>query len=82
MKKLNFAILGCGRVSEYHARIIEKNKFTKLFAVCDKKISKAKKLGNKFNVNLSIKQYSNNFNKLSAKIKQGKTIHFCLEVMP
>jgi len=51
MKKLNFAILGCGRVSEYHARIIEKNKFTKLFAVCDKKISKAKKLGNKFNVN-------------------------------
>jgi len=28
---------------------------------------------NKFNVNLSIKQYSNNFNKLSAKIKQGKT---------
>ena len=51
MKKLNFAILGCGRVSEYHARIIEKNKFTKLFAVCDKKILKAKKLGNKFKVN-------------------------------
>ena len=51
MKKLNFAILGCGRVSEYHARIIQKNKYTKLFAVCDKKILKAKKLGNKFKVN-------------------------------
>ena len=51
MKKLNFAILGCGRVAEYHARIIKKNKFTNLFAVCDKKISKAKILGKKFNVN-------------------------------
>jgi UDP-N-acetyl-2-amino-2-deoxyglucuronate dehydrogenase len=50
MKKLNFAILGCGRVSEYHAKIIKKNKFTNLFAVCDKKILKAKRLGKKFNV--------------------------------
>ena len=45
MKKLNFALLGCGRVSEYHARIIKKNKYLNLYAVCDKKITKARRIG-------------------------------------
>ena len=59
MKKINFAILGCGRVSEYHAKIIKKNKFSNLVAVCDKDIAKAKRLGIRFNVN-----YLNNYKEL------------------
>ena len=66
MKKLNFALLGCGRVSEYHARIIKKNKYLNLYAVCDKKITKARRIGKKFNVN-----YYKNYKDL---IKNKKSI--------
>ena len=58
--------MGCGRVSEYHARIIKKNKYLNLYAVCDKKITKARRIGKKFNVN-----YYKNYKDL---IKNKKSI--------
>jgi len=45
-KKINFAVVGCGRVSRKHLESIQKNPRATLLAVCDcnfKKVSKAKK---------------------------------------
>lgn len=49
---IKFAIVGCGRIAQRHAEILGNNliKHSKLVAVCDKVFSKAKTLGEKFNV--------------------------------
>jgi len=49
MKKLNFAIIGCGRIAQRHAEHI--NRLGNLVAVCDIEIVKAEALGNQYNVN-------------------------------
>jgi UDP-N-acetyl-2-amino-2-deoxyglucuronate dehydrogenase len=46
MKKLKFAIIGCGRIAERHAEQI--NRLASLSAVCDKIPSRANQLGNKY----------------------------------
>jgi UDP-N-acetyl-2-amino-2-deoxyglucuronate dehydrogenase len=47
MKKLKFAIIGCGRIADRHAEHI--NNLGLLVATCDKVPEKAKELGEKFN---------------------------------
>jgi predicted dehydrogenase len=47
MKKLKFAIVGCGRISERHAEQIAR--LAKVEAVCDMNFMKAEKLGAKYN---------------------------------
>jgi len=49
MKKIKFAIIGCGRISNRHAEHISNNGV--LQAVCDIDFVKAKKLGAEFNAN-------------------------------
>ncbi|MBU1011379.1 MAG: Gfo/Idh/MocA family oxidoreductase [Bacteroidetes bacterium] len=49
MKKLNFAIIGCGRISHRHAEHISNNGI--LQAVCDVEYEKASSLGKQYNVN-------------------------------
>lgn len=46
MEKLHFAIIGCGRIAERHAEII--NKIGKLNAVCDIKAERAKLFSEKY----------------------------------
>jgi UDP-N-acetyl-2-amino-2-deoxyglucuronate dehydrogenase len=48
MKKLNFAIIGCGRISHRHAEHISNNGLLK--AVCDVEFEKASSLGKQYNV--------------------------------
>lgn len=52
MKKLNFAIIGCGRIANTkHAPILANEiKEAKLVAVCDVKPKRAEELGKKYNV--------------------------------
>lgn len=47
MKKINFAIIGCGRIAQRHAEHIENN--GKLVAVCDIDLRKAEDLASKYN---------------------------------
>jgi predicted dehydrogenase len=47
MKKLTFAIIGCGRIAQRHAEHINNNGSLK--AVCDIDFSKASQLGDKYN---------------------------------
>jgi len=47
MKKLTFAIIGCGRIAQRHAEHINNNGVLK--AVCDVDLSKASELGTKYN---------------------------------
>lgn len=47
-KKINFAIIGCGRIAQRHAEHIMNN--GNLIAVCDNIKSKADELANKYNV--------------------------------
>jgi UDP-N-acetyl-2-amino-2-deoxyglucuronate dehydrogenase len=49
MTKINFAIIGCGRIAERHAKHIAH--FGKLVAVCDKVELKAKALADTYGVN-------------------------------
>ena len=51
-KKINVAIIGCGKIAEKHASILnsKKLKFFNLVAVCDVHPSKAKNFAKKFNV--------------------------------
>mgnify|MGYP000850985452 CR=1 FL=1 len=49
MSKLNFAIIGCGRIAERHAKHIQS--MANLVAVCDIKPDKAKTLGENFGCN-------------------------------
>jgi len=46
-KKINFAIIGCGRIAQRHAEQIGKFGFLK--AVCDIEVNKAQELGGKYN---------------------------------
>jgi UDP-N-acetyl-2-amino-2-deoxyglucuronate dehydrogenase len=46
MKKLHFAIIGCGRIAQRHAEHIKNNGV--LIAVCDTDIEKAQVLGNQY----------------------------------
>ena len=45
---INIALIGCGRVSEFHCKAIEKQKKLKLIACCDLDINKAKYLAKKY----------------------------------
>lgn len=47
IKKINFAIVGCGRIAQRHAEHI--NKIGELVAVCDIDIQKAEELSKKYN---------------------------------
>jgi UDP-N-acetyl-2-amino-2-deoxyglucuronate dehydrogenase len=49
MEKLNFAIIGCGRIAQRHAEHISRNGILK--AVCDTDFQRAIDLGKKFNTN-------------------------------
>ena len=49
-KKLNIALIGCGRIAGHHFKAIKKIRNLKIVAVCDKKIEKAEHYGKKFNV--------------------------------
>lgn len=49
MKKIKFAIIGCGRIAQRHAEHIAN--FGELIAVCDNEFEKAEKLGVEYNVN-------------------------------
>lgn len=50
MKKLNFGIVGCGRIANRHA--IHINSLGNLTAVCDIDINKANKFGDQYNCNI------------------------------
>lgn len=49
---LKFALVGCGRIADRHSQLLGKNliRNASLVAVCDIKIEKAKKIGEKFKV--------------------------------
>ena len=51
-KKINIAIIGCGKIAEKHAKILvsKKIKSLNLVAVCDSDKQRAKNFGKKFNV--------------------------------
>ncbi len=65
-KKLNIAILGCGRVALHYYKIFKLNKILniKIVAVCDTNIDKAKAFANKYK--------SKHFKYLNQMIKQVK----------
>jgi len=50
MSKVNFALLGCGRIADKHIEAIVKQDEAKLTSVCDIKEKKAKEYGDKFNI--------------------------------
>ena len=50
MKKLNVAVIGCGRISVMHFGAIENLEMANLVACCDIKEDRAKKYGEKYNV--------------------------------
>ena len=51
MSKINFAIVGCGRIAQRHAEHIHKTESCKLIACCDIVAEKADQLGEKYNAN-------------------------------
>lgn len=70
MRKLNFAIIGCGRIAQRHAEHI--NNVGKLVAVCDVVIEKADALATKY----SAKSYTN-INDLLQAEKDVDVIAIC-----
>ena len=50
--KLNFGIIGCGRIAQRHAEHILKTTGTNLTAVCDIKKIKADAFGNKYEADI------------------------------
>jgi predicted dehydrogenase len=54
LKKINIAIVGCGKIAEKHALILTSKKIKQfnLVAVCDVDKKKAKKFADKFNINV------------------------------
>ena len=70
MKKIKFAIVGCGRIAARHAEHI--SNFGELHAVCDIKPELAKKFGEKY----SCKHYTN-FNEMLINEKDSR-YYFCL----
>ena len=49
---LNFAIIGCGRIAQRHAKHIKNTAGANLIAVCDIKELKATDLGNKYDASI------------------------------
>ena len=49
---LNFALVGCGRISKRHGELLGENQISgaKLVAVCDKLLSKAQTLSEKYDI--------------------------------
>ena len=49
---INFALIGCGRISKRHSELLGENQITgaRLVAVCDKVISKAKVISRKYSI--------------------------------
>ena len=52
MMKLNFGIIGCGRIAQRHAEHIKNTVGAKLIAVCDIEQTKANDLGNKYEASI------------------------------
>ena len=52
MKKINFALVGCGRISKKHLDILtgDLKEKANLIAICDRKFDLAKEKGEKYNV--------------------------------
>lgn len=50
MRKIKFALIGCGRIANKHSEVINSIEQAELVAVCDVIEEKAKKLGEKYNV--------------------------------
>ena len=48
-KKINIAIIGCGRIAGHHCRAIKANKSLELIAVCDLENNKSDDYGHQFN---------------------------------
>lgn len=70
MKKLKFAIVGCGRIAERHAEQI--NRLGVLKAVCDKDESKAISLGGKYGSHVYV-----NYDELLLNEKELDVISVC-----
>lgn len=70
MNKINFAIIGCGRIAHRHAEHI--NNFANLSAVCDIKIDRAEVLGKKYKCN-----YYSNIDELLEKEKDIDVVSIC-----
>ena len=70
MKKINIAIIGCGRVGIHHAKAILKNKkFYNFSAICDLDISKCRKLNSELKINIPIyKNYNDMLNEINIDI--------------
>lgn len=60
---MNFAIIGAGVISPFHARSITRNENAELVAICDIEIEKAIKLGEDYGVNKTYKDYNDMFEK-------------------
>ena len=52
MKKINFALVGCGRIAQRHAEHI--NNLAELVGVCDVDMAKANELSTKYNAKTNI----------------------------
>jgi len=63
-KKLNIALIGCGRIAGHHFKAIKKIRDLNIVSVCDKKIKKAAFYGKKFNV-----PFFKNYNEMLKKIE-------------
>lgn len=70
MKKLKFAIIGCGSIAQRHAEHI--HKLAKLSAVCDIKIDRAKALAEKYSC-----EYYNNIDDLLKYAKDLDVLSVC-----
>lgn len=70
VKKINFGIIGCGRISQRHAEHINNNGVLK--AVCDTDYNKAKEIGHRYNA-----ATYNNINKLFDSEKEIDVISIC-----
>ena len=70
MKKLKFALIGCGRIGQRHAEHI--NNYGELTAVCDIDFSKAKLLGEKYDA----KPYKD-INNLLSEQKEIDVVSIC-----
>ena len=62
---INIALIGCGRVSEFHCKAIKKQKKLKLIACCDLDINKAKYLAKKYKA-----QSFSNYNEMLKNLPQ------------
>jgi len=57
IKKINFAVIGCGHIGPRHAKHIHNNKDASLIAVCDIKIERAKEVAEKYNCPIIERDY-------------------------